>query len=49
MTGRAAIIAVLLAPTASIAKHDDHRTDTEALGLFWGFTDEIIGTGCGQV
>jgi hypothetical protein len=25
MTGRAAMIAVLLAPTASIAKHDDHR------------------------
>src|SRR5262245_66237919 len=27
MAGKAAIIAVLLAPTARIAKHDDHRTD----------------------
>jgi len=27
MVGKAAMIAVLLAPTASIAKHDDHRTD----------------------
>jgi hypothetical protein len=27
MVGKAAMIAVLLAPTASIARHDDHRTD----------------------
>src|SRR5262245_38956944 len=27
MFGRAAMIAVLLAPTASIATHDDHRTE----------------------
>ena len=27
MSGKAAMIAVLLAPTASIARHDDHRTD----------------------
>jgi hypothetical protein len=25
IAGRAAMIAVLLAPTASIARHDDHR------------------------
>jgi hypothetical protein len=27
MFGKAAMIAVLLAPTASIARHDDHRTE----------------------
>jgi hypothetical protein len=27
MLGKAAMIAVLLAPTASIARHDGHRTD----------------------
>jgi hypothetical protein len=27
MFGKAAMIAVLLAPTASIARHDDHRTN----------------------
>jgi hypothetical protein len=30
MSGKAAMIAVLLAPTASMARHDDHRTDTGA-------------------
>jgi hypothetical protein len=31
MSGKAAIIAVLLAPTASIARHDDHRTDANTV------------------
>jgi hypothetical protein len=41
MFGKAAMIAVLLAPMASIARHDDHRTDAElarsltALRLPW--------------
>jgi len=33
MVGKAAMIAVLLAPTASIARHDDHRTD--AIPVRW--------------
>jgi len=31
MSGKAAMIAVLLAPTASIARHDDHRTDANTV------------------
>jgi hypothetical protein len=31
MLGKAAMIAVLLAPTASIARHDDHRTEAKPL------------------
>jgi hypothetical protein len=34
MFGRAAMIAVLLAPTASIARHDDHRTDANPVRCF---------------
>jgi hypothetical protein len=34
MSGRAAMIAVLLAPTASIARHDDHRTDANPVRCF---------------
>jgi hypothetical protein len=34
MFGKAAIIAVLLAPTASIARHDDHRTATDPVCWF---------------
>jgi hypothetical protein len=34
MTGRAAMIAVLLVPTESIAKHEEHRTAAEVFGLF---------------
>jgi hypothetical protein len=34
MFGKAAMIAVLLAPTASIARHDDHRTDANPVPLF---------------
>jgi hypothetical protein len=34
MLGKAAIIAVLLAPTASIARHDDHRTATDPVCWF---------------
>jgi hypothetical protein len=34
MLGRAAMIAVLLAPTASIARHDDHRTEARRLRWF---------------
>jgi hypothetical protein len=34
MLGKAAMIAVLLAPTASIARHDDHRTDAKPLRWF---------------
>jgi hypothetical protein len=33
MVGKAAMIAVLLAPTASIARHDDHSTD--AIPVRW--------------
>jgi len=33
MFGKAAMIAVLLVPTASIARHDDHRTATDP--VFW--------------
>jgi hypothetical protein len=31
MFGKAAMIAVLLMPTASIARHDDHRIDLDAV------------------
>ena len=31
MLGKAAMIAVLLAPTASIARHEDHKTEAKAL------------------
>jgi hypothetical protein len=34
MLGRAAMIAVLLAPTASIARHDDHRTAAKPVRWF---------------
>jgi hypothetical protein len=34
MLGRAAMMAVLLAPTASIAKHDDHRTEANPVRWF---------------
>jgi hypothetical protein len=34
IVGNAAIIAVLLAPTASIARHDAHRTDANPVGWF---------------
>jgi hypothetical protein len=34
MLGRAAMIAVLLAPTASIARHDDHSTDADPVRWF---------------
>jgi hypothetical protein len=34
MLGKAAIIAVLLAPTASIARHDDHRIATDPVRWF---------------
>jgi hypothetical protein len=33
MVGKAAMIAVLLAPTASIVRHDDHSTD--AIPVRW--------------
>jgi hypothetical protein len=33
MLGKATMIAVLLAPTASIARHDDHRTEAKAASL----------------
>jgi len=32
MLGKAAMIAVLLAPTASVARHDDQRTDANPDG-----------------
>jgi hypothetical protein len=34
MFGKAAMIAVLLTPTASIARHDDHRTDAKPVRWF---------------
>src|SRR5262245_61886700 len=34
MLGKAAMIAVLLAPTASIAKHDDHSTAAKPVRWF---------------
>jgi hypothetical protein len=34
MVGKAAMIAVPLAPTASIARHDDHRTDANPVRWF---------------
>jgi hypothetical protein len=34
MLGSAAMMAVLLAPTASIARHDDHRTDANPAWCF---------------
>jgi hypothetical protein len=34
MLGKAAMMAVLLAPTASIARHDDHRTGVNPVGCF---------------
>jgi hypothetical protein len=34
MLGKAAMIAVLLAPTASIARHDDHRTAAKPVRWF---------------
>ena len=34
MVGKAAMIAVPLAPTASIARHDDHRTDADPVRWF---------------
>src|ERR1700733_2306221 len=34
MVGKAAMIAVPLAPTASIARHDDHRTDVNPVCCF---------------
>jgi hypothetical protein len=34
MLGKAAMIAVLLAPTASIAKHDDHSTAAKPIRWF---------------
>jgi hypothetical protein len=34
MVGKAAMIAVPLAPTASIARHDDHRTDADPLRIW---------------
>ena len=34
MLGNAAMIAVLLDPTASIARHDDHRTEAKPLRWF---------------
>ena len=34
MVGKAAMIAVLLAPIASIDRHDDHRTDTDPVRWF---------------
>ena len=34
MVGKAAMIAVPLAPTANIARHDDHRTDVNPVCCF---------------
>jgi hypothetical protein len=34
IVGKAAMIAVPLAPTASIARHDDHRTDANPVRWF---------------
>ena len=34
MVGKAAMIAVPLAPTASIARHDDHRSDANSVRWF---------------
>jgi hypothetical protein len=34
MLGKAAMIAVLLAPTANIARHDDHRIGANAVRWF---------------
>jgi hypothetical protein len=34
MFGNAAMIAVLLMPTASIARHDDHKTDANPTWCF---------------
>src|SRR6478736_3713295 len=34
IVGKAAMIAVPLAPTASIARHDDHRTDVNPVRCF---------------
>jgi len=34
MFGKAAMIAVLLAPTASIARHDDHRINVNPVRCF---------------
>jgi hypothetical protein len=34
MFGKAAMIAVLLAPTASIARHDDHKTGAKPVRWF---------------
>src|SRR5262245_54000938 len=40
MFGKAAIMAVLLAPTASMAKHDDHRTGANAIAGFKAATPQ---------
>src|SRR5262249_34194274 len=44
MLGRAAMIAVPLAPTASIAKHDDHRTEANPVRWFNVASPDLVLT-----